>query len=124
MIFRSTNLSVQFIRHVASPYTMTTESDGTKKVLNMYNLKLVHQGDHVYHLTYKTDVEGVEFITPRLPTKVDKPEMKIPFFFKFPEKILSNGSRVVTLEIYDGENDTNKKLIEKKEFTLVGPIVQ
>lgn len=124
MIFKSTNLSVQFIRHVATPYTMTTEKDGSKKILNMYNLKLVHQGDHVYYLTYKTNVDGVEFITPRIPTKVDKPEMKIPFFFKFPESILSNGSRIVTLEIYDGEDPTQVKLIEKKEFTLVGPIVQ
>lgn len=121
-IFKSRDLNVQFIRHVASPYTITTENKGEKKVLNMYNLKLVHQGDRVYHLTYKTNIPEVEIITTKIPTKIEKPEVKIPFFFKFPANILFSGARIVTLEIYDGEEEKNRTLIETKEFTLVGPI--
>lgn len=124
VLFNSQNLKVQFIRNIGAPYTIVKESDGTARVLNMYNLKFIHQGDKVYHLSYKSSDPSVQFITPRIPTKIDKPEMKVPFFLKFNSDILVNGSKIITFEVYDGENESNRQLVYSQEVTLVGPITK
>ncbi len=113
----STNLNMVFLR---SNIPFRVIEDG-QIVLNDFKLKLTHQGSSEYKLDFriKEEVKGeVSFITPSRPLVLNKPEVKIIFFFRFNRDFLSGGTKIITVEALDFNTG---KILAEKEVTLVGP---
>jgi hypothetical protein len=58
----------------------------------------------------------VEIISVLKPIKLNKPETKMPIFFKFNQKILSAGKKQLVLNVIEDE-----KIVSTTEVPLVGP---
>jgi cytochrome c oxidase accessory protein FixG len=117
---KSTNLSFVFIRGADSPFRTLTASDGSEKILNHFTVKLSHQGDIKYALTFDTNdselKNKIEIITPMKPLKIESPEVKTTMFFKFNPSILIKGSRIIKMNVINDD-----KIIAIQEVVLVGP---
>jgi hypothetical protein len=115
----STNIDMVFLRSKI-PFQMI-ESNQT--VLNHFTLKLSHQGSEEYRVEFQVNdplvSSRIQVITNSHPTVLNKPEMKIPLFFKFDPTILINGNRTIKVQAYD---PVTKQIKATKEITLVGPV--
>jgi cytochrome c oxidase accessory protein FixG len=115
----STNINMVFLRS-RIPFQMI---ESEKRVLNHFTLKLSHQGSEEYKVEFQVNdplvSSRIQVITNSHPTVLNKPEMKIPFFFKFDQSILINGNRTIKVQAYD---PITKQIKATKEITLVGPV--
>lgn len=123
-LYRSTSLSFQIYRGTENPFQVVTNTDGTKTVINHFTLKISHQGEKQYQLLFQIrDPElrkKITIVTPMVPFKVKVAEAKTPIFFRFDPSILSNGRRVIEVEMIDQEHN-HDELISVMEAPLVGP---
>jgi cytochrome c oxidase accessory protein FixG len=117
---KSTNLSFVFIRGTDTPFTTIANPGNGKTVLNHFTVKLSHQGQANYALTFGVEdpnlKDKIDIITPMKPLKINVPEIKTTMFFKFNPDILINGSKIIKMNIID-----NDKIIGVQEVVLVGP---
>ena len=123
-LYHSTSLTFQIYRGIESPFQVVTNADGTRTVLNHFTLKVTHQGNKHHKLIFKVHDpllrDKITIVTPMVPFKVKKSEAKTPIFFRFDPSILTNGKRVIQVEMIDQE-DHQDKLISIMEAPLVGP---
>lgn len=115
---RSTHVNLVFLR-AKVPFTVTREG----KVMNNFQLKLLHQGEAVPRVEFQVKeaaLQGkIDLITPSHPTVLDEAEEKIVFFFRFDPVILEAGHARVTVEVKDVDSG---EVIAEKEVSLVGPV--
>lgn len=120
-INQSTKFSFVFMRGNDEPFSISeSESDG-KTILNHFTVKLTHQGDAEYDLSFVVADEAlknkIDIIIPQQTLKVNAPDVKTMMFFKFNPDILVNGSRIIKMNVLDA----NQLLIAVQEVVLVGP---
>ena len=89
------------------------------EVTNRFELKLNHQGDREYKLTFETDDKAVTIITPMNPLVINTHEKRAIIFFKFKTDVLTNGSKKIIIKVFD---QLTKTYVASKEVVLVGPI--
>jgi cytochrome c oxidase accessory protein FixG len=118
---RVTKPQMIFLRGTGAPYLMS-EGDGQKWVTNKFTLKVKHQGEQIYKLKLQIKEQA---LYPQLQMSsssesliLDKAEKKYFVFFKFPDKLLIEGSKKITVVGFDV--DIQQEVVEK-EITLVGP---
>lgn len=110
----STDVKLVFLRSKI-PFTISREG----KVVNNFQLKLTHQGSEIPRVEFRVKEAGIKLITPSHPTILDKAEEKIVIFFRFDPSHLSQGKKVVSVEVIDVDKN---KVIAEKEVSLVGPV--
>ncbi len=114
----STELKLVFLRSKI-PFTVNREG----KVMNNFQLKLMHQGTQHSRLEFKIKeadlASKIDLITPSHPTVVDVAEKKIVFFFRFDKSVLVSGKLKATVEAFDIDSKT---ILAEKEVSLVGPV--
>ncbi len=60
--------------------------------------------------------KDVEIVTVMKPIRLNKPETKMPIFFKFNPRILDSGRKKLILNVIEEE-----KIVSTVEVPLVGP---
>lgn len=114
----STKINLVFLR---SKIPFTVSQDG--KVMNNFQLKLLHQGNNHPKVEFRIKEEDliskIQLITPSHPTLVDTAEKKIVFLFRFDKSLLINGKLKATVVVEDVDK---KMIITEKEVSLVGPV--
>lgn len=114
---RTAQLQMIFLRS-ATPFTVLA---GGQLVSNQFTLKLVHQGGDVLAVNIRAAdpalATHLRLITPVHPIVADKAEKKVIFFIRFPQSLLLNGTRKVTLAAVAEDG----VVLSTKEVTLVGP---
>lgn len=115
----STNINMVFLRSKI-PFQMI---ESGQRVLNHFTLKLTHQGSQEYRVEFQVNDplvrSRIQVITNSHPTVLNKPEVKIPLFFKFEPSILINGNRTIKVQAID---PVTKQVKATKEINLVGPV--
>ncbi len=119
-ISNSGNLKFQFYRGTELPYQIITNTDGTTTITNHFTLKATYQGgkEHIVSLMVQDQniAKDVEIVTVMKPIRLNKPETKMPIFFKFNPRILDSGRKKLILNVIEEE-----KIVSTVEVPLVGP---
>ncbi|MDO9181231.1 MAG: cytochrome c oxidase accessory protein CcoG [Bacteriovorax sp.] len=119
---QSGNLNFQFYRGIEAPFQVVKNADGSSLVINHFTMKVTHQGstEHIVKLEVQDLAlrDKVQIVTILNPLKFDKPEMKTPIFLKFSPKILSEGKRMLKVNVKENDILTNTV-----EVPLAGPII-
>jgi polyferredoxin len=119
-VSKSGDLKFQFYRGIESPYQLITDANGKAQIMNHFTLKVTHQGDQVHFIKFQIHDEeiknNIQVVTVMNPLKFDRPENKVPIFFKFEPSILKEGKRILLLDVLE-----NEKYIKTIEVPLVGP---
>lgn len=114
----STKPQMVFLRGVGAPFL----SSGST-ITNRFTLKIKHQGENQYTANLIiSDPElrnQISIQTSEMPIHLDVAEKKIFVFFKFDNSLLTNGTRVLKIDLIDHEQNT---ILNQKEITLVGPM--
>jgi hypothetical protein len=110
-------LNLIFVRG-KTPFQIT---DAGRTIVNQFTLKLSHQGDRDYQLSFRIKDEDlrekVNLVTPGGATFMNGPRKNIVVFFKFGPAILNSGSRRVTVEVVE---QMTQKILVAQEVVLVG----
>lgn len=110
----STSLQLVFIRSKV-PYRMVDPVT----VMNQFQVKVTHQGSEQYRLRFESDEPGIQIVSNAGSTLVNKAEMKMMVFVRFPKDILKSGERKVIIKAIDSHTN---EVLSNKEVSLVGPI--
>lgn len=90
-----------------------------QEITNRFTLKINHQGDRKYKLLFKIkDDANIQVITPVSPLPVEQHEKRVIIFFRFAPKILTNGVKKISVDVYD---ENTNAIVSTKEVVLVGP---
>jgi cytochrome c oxidase accessory protein FixG len=96
-ITSSTKPALVFYRGTDSPFQLITNTTGSKMITNHFTLKITHQGNENLSLYLEiADAalrKQIEIISPLKNMRIETQEVKTMVFFKFPQDILTNGSR-------------------------------
>lgn len=113
----STKLQLVFLRD-HNPFQIIESS----LVMNHFTLKITHQGSQEFEVNLAIQdqelKDKIAIITPVHPILINSSQKKIIIFFKFPQKILVDGTRKVTVVVFD---EFTNQVVAKKEVVLVGP---
>lgn len=120
----STVPELVFLRGVGAPYLVSeSEQKDLKFITNKFTLKIKHQGNSHYPITIQiNDIELRDKISIQVtenPILLDSAEKKVFIFFKFNQKLLLKGSKIVKLDVVDLRTNI---ITASKEVTLVGPM--
>ena len=119
-ISNSGNLKFQFYRGTELPYQIISNRDGSTTITNHFTLKATYQGGKEHTVTLlvqdQSIANDVEIVTVMKPIKLNKPETKMPIFFKFNPRILESGRKKLLLNVVEEE-----KTVSTVEVPLVGP---
>lgn len=110
----STSLQLVFIRSKI-PYRMVDPVT----VMNQFQVKITHQGSETFHLRFESEEPGIQIVSNAGSTLVNKAEMKMMVFVKFPKELLKDGEKKIFIKAID--NDSHE-ILSKKEVSLAGPI--
>jgi len=116
LIYQSKNVRVLFLRGTRSPYQIVVNGVD-EKIVNHYKAEFFYRNSKILNLSFKTNIQGVEIISPVKNIVLQSSRKKmVHIFFKFKRDMLNSGSRKIKVIIYDD----GKELISR-EVTLVGP---
>jgi cytochrome c oxidase accessory protein FixG len=116
LIYQSKNVQVIFLRGTRSPYQIVKNNSG-EKIVNHYKVELFYRDKKELKLSFKTNLTAIEIVSPVKNITLQSGRKKmVHVFFKFDKNVLKEGSKNISVTIYDGQ----KELITK-EVALVGP---
>lgn len=110
----STSLQLVFIRSKI-PYRMVDPVT----VMNQFQVKVTHQGSEQFHMRFESDIPEVQIVSNADSTLINKAEMKMMVFVKFPKSLLNDGQKKIIIRSVDVNS---KEVLSTKEVSLAGPI--
>lgn len=114
-------VSITLFRAKETPYQVIN-TDAETIVINHYKVEVSNQSESLHNLDFSTDDPTLELVSAQRPLPVDKGQIGRPsLFIRFPKSTLLNGQRTALIRIIDTDMSTQKKIIQDKEVSLVGP---
>lgn len=122
LVSRATKMSFTAIRAVGVPFTISKNADGITEIQNRYVVTIdVKEEEQSKPLWFSSPSPNVKVISAPRPITPKVGHTRVNVFFKFPPEILQDGSQIISLEAYQGEEEDSAKLVKKMEIKLVGP---
>lgn len=109
----SQNVQMVFLRSKI-PYQVQGQT-----VMNQFSVKIVHQGDKNLRLRFLSGSKNVQLISNAQSILIDRSEMKVMLFLKFPKTELTAGQGRVKIDAVD---IVTNEILSSKEVSLVGPV--
>lgn len=110
----STNLQLVFLRSKI-PYRVID----SVTIMNQFQVKVTHQGSEQFRVRFESEVPGVQIVSNAGSTLINKAEMKMMLFVKFPKAILISGETKIVIKAIDSDSN---EVLNQKEVSLAGPI--
>lgn len=122
LVSKATQMDLTAIRAVGTPFSISESETGLKEIQNRYVVTVdVKDEEQTLPLWFKSSSPNVKVISAPRPYTPKVGHSRANVFFKFPPEILVNGSQIITLEAYQGNEEESAKLVKKMEIKLVGP---
>lgn len=118
---KTNDVRVLFLKSGKQPYKIVRTLD-EEKILNHFKIEFFYNGTENKNIYFDlpNNEKGIELVTPSKPFKLKRGRKRITHLFvRFPSKILIEGTRKVSIRVYENKNQKNE--IASKEIFLVGP---